>query len=82
MEHAGTGMPHVPSCLEPNEGAPGHEGPPRAPAKTHVRAPRAPPMIWQPQADYLLNEIASNLKGVTPVSPTLSITPENWYFVK
>jgi peptide/nickel transport system substrate-binding protein len=40
------------------------------------------PMIWQPQADYQLNEIADNLKGVTPVSPTLSITPENWYFVK
>jgi peptide/nickel transport system substrate-binding protein len=40
------------------------------------------PMIWQPQADYQLNEIAGNLKGVTPVSPTLSITPENWYFVK
>jgi peptide/nickel transport system substrate-binding protein len=40
------------------------------------------PMIWQPQADYQLNEIADNLKGVTPVSPTLSITPENWYYVK
>ena len=40
------------------------------------------PMEWQPQADYQLNEIANNLKGVTPLSPTLSITPENWYFVK
>jgi hypothetical protein len=37
------------------------------------------PMIWQPQADYQLNEIANNLKGVTPLSPTLSINPENWY---
>jgi len=40
------------------------------------------PMIWQPQADYQLTEIASNLKGATPLSPTLSINPENWYFVK
>jgi peptide/nickel transport system substrate-binding protein len=40
------------------------------------------PMIWQPQADYQLNEIANTLKGATPLSPTLSITPENWYFVK
>jgi peptide/nickel transport system substrate-binding protein len=40
------------------------------------------PMIWQPNADYQLNEIANNLKGATPLSPTLSITPENWYFVK
>jgi peptide/nickel transport system substrate-binding protein len=40
------------------------------------------PMIWQPQADYQLNEIANNLKGVYPLSPTLSINPENWFFVK
>jgi len=40
------------------------------------------PMLWQPNADYQLNEIADNLKGVTPLSPTLSINPENWYFVK
>jgi hypothetical protein len=40
------------------------------------------PMIWQPNADYQLNEIANNLKGVAPLSPTLSINPENWYFVK
>ena len=40
------------------------------------------PMQWQPNADYQLTEIASNLKGVTPQSPTLNITPENWYFVK
>jgi peptide/nickel transport system substrate-binding protein len=40
------------------------------------------PVIWQPQADYQLNEIANNLKGVYPLSPTLSINPENWYFVK
>jgi hypothetical protein len=26
--------------------------------------------------------VASNLKGALPQSPTLSINPENWYFVK
>ena len=40
------------------------------------------PMQWQPNADYQLTEIVNNLKGVTPQSPTLNITPENWYFVK
>jgi peptide/nickel transport system substrate-binding protein len=40
------------------------------------------PFIWQPSADYQLSEVADNLKGVTPLSPTLSINPENWYFVK
>jgi peptide/nickel transport system substrate-binding protein len=40
------------------------------------------PFIWQPNANYQLNEIASNLKGATPLSPTLSINPENWYFVR
>ena len=40
------------------------------------------PEIWQPNADYQLTEIASNLGGVTPLSPTISITPESWYFMK
>jgi hypothetical protein len=40
------------------------------------------PMICPPQADYQLNEIANNLKGAYPLSPTLSINPEDWYFVK
>jgi peptide/nickel transport system substrate-binding protein len=40
------------------------------------------PVIWQPNADYQLTEVAANLQGVSPQSPTLSITPENWYFVK
>jgi peptide/nickel transport system substrate-binding protein len=40
------------------------------------------PVLWQPNADYQLNEIANNLKGATPVSPTLNITPEDWYFTK
>jgi peptide/nickel transport system substrate-binding protein len=40
------------------------------------------PVIWQPNADYQLTEIADNLKGVAPQSTTLSINPEDWYFVK
>jgi hypothetical protein len=27
-------------------------------------------------------EAANNLKGVTPMSTTLTINPENWYYVK
>ncbi len=40
------------------------------------------PMMWQPNADYQLTEVSGNLRGATPQSPTLSINPENWYFVK
>jgi peptide/nickel transport system substrate-binding protein len=40
------------------------------------------PVLWQPNADYQLTEVADNLKGVTPQSPTLDLTPENWYYVK
>jgi peptide/nickel transport system substrate-binding protein len=40
------------------------------------------PVEWQPNADYQLTEVTDNLKGVTPQSPTLDLTPENWYFVK
>lgn len=40
------------------------------------------PSIWFPQYDYLLTEIANNLKGVTPQDPFLNINPENWYYVK
>jgi peptide/nickel transport system substrate-binding protein len=40
------------------------------------------PVEWQPNADYQLTEVTNNLKGVTPQSPTLDITPENWYYVK
>jgi len=40
------------------------------------------PVIWQPNADYQLTEVADNLQGVGPQSPTLSINPENWYFTK
>jgi peptide/nickel transport system substrate-binding protein len=40
------------------------------------------PVEYQPNAAYTLSEVANNLKGVLPQSPTLSITPETWYFVK
>jgi peptide/nickel transport system substrate-binding protein len=40
------------------------------------------PVEWEPNADYQLTEVTDNLKGVTPQSPTLDITPENWYYVK
>jgi hypothetical protein len=53
-----------------------HPGPPRFRRQMLAAAAAALAGGNQP------NEIASNLKGVTPVSPTLSITPENWYFVK
>ncbi len=39
------------------------------------------PLMWQP--NYVaLTEIANDLRGVTPQSPTSTINPENWYFVK
>jgi peptide/nickel transport system substrate-binding protein len=40
------------------------------------------PVEYQPQAAFTLTEVANNLRGVLPQSPTLSINPENWYFVK
>jgi peptide/nickel transport system substrate-binding protein len=40
------------------------------------------PVEWQVNAPYEVNEIASNLKGVAPASSTLTINPENWYYVK
>jgi peptide/nickel transport system substrate-binding protein len=40
------------------------------------------PMEWQPDPASQLTEVANNLKGALPQSPTLSITPETWYFVK
>jgi peptide/nickel transport system substrate-binding protein len=40
------------------------------------------PVEWQPNAPYLIAEIANNLKGVTPESTTLDLNPENWYYVK
>jgi peptide/nickel transport system substrate-binding protein len=40
------------------------------------------PVEWQVNAPYLVAEIANNLKGVTPMSTTLNLNPENWYYVK
>jgi peptide/nickel transport system substrate-binding protein len=40
------------------------------------------PVIWQPNGDYQLTEVANSLHGVTPQSTTLSINPEDWYFTK
>jgi peptide/nickel transport system substrate-binding protein len=40
------------------------------------------PVMWQPWAAYTLTEVANNLKGVLPQSSTLSINPEDWYYVK
>jgi peptide/nickel transport system substrate-binding protein len=40
------------------------------------------PVEYQPNAAYTLTEVANDLKGYYPQSPTLSLTPENWYFVK
>jgi peptide/nickel transport system substrate-binding protein len=40
------------------------------------------PVQYQPLAAFTLTEVANNLRGVLPQSPTLSINPEDWYFVK
>jgi peptide/nickel transport system substrate-binding protein len=40
------------------------------------------PVEWQPNAPYQLTEVASNLKGVIPMSSTLTLDPEDWYYVK
>jgi len=40
------------------------------------------PVIWQPLGVYQLTEVNNSLRGVIPQSTTLSINPENWYFVK
>jgi len=40
------------------------------------------PVIYQPDTDVQLSEIASNLHGATPQSPYEYITPEDWYFTK
>ncbi len=40
------------------------------------------PVIWQPNGVYELTEVVNNLKGVIPQPTTLSINPENWYYVK
>jgi len=39
------------------------------------------PVIWQP-VPLGIDEIATNLRGVTPINALLNLTPEYWYFVK
>ena len=38
------------------------------------------PVVWQPNTATALTEIRKGLKGVTPQSPLISITPEAWRF--
>ena len=40
------------------------------------------PVQWQPNAANQLIEVVNNLHGVLPQNPLLSLTPEDWYFVK
>jgi peptide/nickel transport system substrate-binding protein len=40
------------------------------------------PVQWQPNGPYQITEVTNNLRGVIPQNPTLTINPENWYFVK
>ncbi len=40
------------------------------------------PQLWQAAPAFQLTEVANDLKGALPQSSTLSINPENWYFVK
>jgi peptide/nickel transport system substrate-binding protein len=40
------------------------------------------PVEWQVNAPYLISEVVNNLKGVAPQSSTLTLNPENWYYVK
>ena len=40
------------------------------------------PVVWTPNPAYSLSEIRNTLQGATPQNPLLSLTPEDWYFVK
>ena len=40
------------------------------------------PVIFIPNFPYRLFEVASNLRGFTPVNPCGQITPEKWYYVE
>jgi peptide/nickel transport system substrate-binding protein len=40
------------------------------------------PMLWIPNSDFELLEVKSDLKGVLPANPLLSIYPQDWYFAK
>jgi peptide/nickel transport system substrate-binding protein len=40
------------------------------------------PMLWQPNADFEVLAVKSNLSGPIPANTTLSVFPESWYFTK
>jgi peptide/nickel transport system substrate-binding protein len=40
------------------------------------------PVIWQPNADYELAEVANTLRGIAPQNPFANLFPEYWYYVK
>ncbi len=40
------------------------------------------PVVWQPNADYALTEVANKLRGVAPQNPFANLFPEYWYYVK
>lgn len=40
------------------------------------------PMLWQPNADFEVLAVKSNLTGPIPANTTLSVFPESWYFTK
>ncbi len=40
------------------------------------------PVLWLPNADYALTEVATNLRGLAPQNPFANLFPEYWYFVK
>jgi peptide/nickel transport system substrate-binding protein len=40
------------------------------------------PVIFLPNCPWRLYEVASNLRGFTPINPCGLINPENWYYVE
>ncbi|HLK00696.1 MAG TPA: hypothetical protein VKU39_12410, partial [Streptosporangiaceae bacterium] len=40
------------------------------------------PVIFMPNFPYRLFEVASDLRGFTPVNPCGQITPEKWYYIE
>lgn len=40
------------------------------------------PVVWMPDYPLQLEEIAANLKGVTPLNVFDNINPEDWYYTK
>lgn len=45
-------------------------------------AQQLPGVIWEPNLDYSLTEVANNLRGVAPQNPFANLLPEYWYYVK